>query len=188
MLAFAQKGASKQMIRVLASFLRNRVMTVRVNQVWSEPRKVNTGAPQGSVLGSFLFNVGIDDIEQGCVYPDEPFQDTLESQPSKQDYPASSTPRRVGVAHSAAAESPIRLNEQTEQELRILTTAVNTLPWLRRPKEQKWQERAPVDLKFIDHGVNVSSVNMKKVALYNDLNGKPIKVVHPSKPRPFYTT
>ena len=156
-------------------------MTVRVKNVWSEPRGVNAGAPQGSVLGSFLFNVGNDDIESGCIYPEEGFTDTLEAHSSPNDYPAASNPVRVGRPQREVDASPIRINEATDQELRILPVAVKTPPWLWRPKEQSWKERQPSEFKFIDDGVNVSCVNMKKVALYQDQNGNHIKIVHISR-------
>ena len=38
-------------------------MTVRVGEKKSKLLKVNAGAPQGSVLGSFLFNMGTDDLD-----------------------------------------------------------------------------------------------------------------------------
>ena len=61
--AFARKGASTQVIRLLATFLSNRTMSVRVGTTWSPPRAVSGGCPQGSILGVFLFNVAIDDLE-----------------------------------------------------------------------------------------------------------------------------
>ena len=136
--AFASKGTSSQMIQLLASFLHGRRMTVKVGKIWSGERVVNSGAPQGSVLGSFLFNVGVDDIEDGCDYPPSHFQDTMESHAPREDYPAHSTPARVGRPARAVSESPIRYNDRTDQELRILPRAMNTPPWLRKPKEQTW--------------------------------------------------
>ena len=41
-------------------------MVVKVGQVMSEAREVWGGCPQGSILGVFLFNVTIDDLEEGC--------------------------------------------------------------------------------------------------------------------------
>ena len=61
--AFRKKGASTPVIRILASFLTNRTMSVRVGQEWSEPLDVNGGCPQGSVLGVRLFNATTDDLE-----------------------------------------------------------------------------------------------------------------------------
>ena len=61
---FCNKGASNEVIQLLSAFLMNRKMTVRVGESWSDPKPVNSAAPQGSVLGCFLFNIGIDTIEQ----------------------------------------------------------------------------------------------------------------------------
>ena len=63
--AFARKGASTEMIAILATFLSNRTMSVRVNNTWSIPLPVYGGVPQGSILGVLLFNVSTDDLEDG---------------------------------------------------------------------------------------------------------------------------
>ena len=65
--AFARKGASSQTISLLATFLSNRVMTVRVGDVWSTPRPVYGGVPQVSILGVLLFNISTDDLEDESV-------------------------------------------------------------------------------------------------------------------------
>ena len=44
-------------------------MTVKVGNVHSELRPVNAGAPQGSVLGTYMFNVGTDSLEDGASPP-----------------------------------------------------------------------------------------------------------------------
>ena len=49
--AFARKGTSTDLIRLLASFLTNRSMSVRVGSHWSKSRPVYGGVPQGSILG-----------------------------------------------------------------------------------------------------------------------------------------
>ena len=63
MAAFARKGASSQTIALLATFLSNRTLTVRVADAWSAPQPVFDGVPQGSILGVMLFNVFTDDLE-----------------------------------------------------------------------------------------------------------------------------
>ena len=63
--ALASKGASSELLEVIASFLTSRTMSVKVGQVLSKPRIVLGGVPQGSILGVFLFNVTIDSFEAG---------------------------------------------------------------------------------------------------------------------------
>ena len=57
------KGASTESLRIIASFLTDRKMTVKVGNSFSTPRNVDSGAPQGSLLGVSLFNAYIDDFE-----------------------------------------------------------------------------------------------------------------------------
>ena len=61
--AFKDKGASSAIIRLLATFLTNRTMSVKIGSERSAPRPVNGGCPQGSILGVFLFNVATDALE-----------------------------------------------------------------------------------------------------------------------------
>ena len=61
--AFARKGASTDILKLLATFLSNRTMSVKVGSAWSTPRPVYGGVPQGSILGVMLFNVSTDDLE-----------------------------------------------------------------------------------------------------------------------------
>ena len=80
--AFAKKGASSQTLALLATFLSNRTMSVRVDDTWSKPRPVHGGVPQGSILGILLFNVSTDDLEdeEGAELT---FVDTDESSSSR---------------------------------------------------------------------------------------------------------
>ena len=59
-----KKGASNDLIKLLASFLHGRKLRVRIGDEMSEPKDVNARAPQGSVLGSLLFNVGMDTLDE----------------------------------------------------------------------------------------------------------------------------
>ena len=63
--ALATKGASSELINIVASFLTSRTMAVKVGQALSKPRVVLGGVPQGSILGVFLFNATIDCFEAG---------------------------------------------------------------------------------------------------------------------------
>ena len=61
--ALANKGASSEILGIIASFLTSRTMSVKVGQSLSKPRVVLGGVPQGSILGVFLFNATIDSFE-----------------------------------------------------------------------------------------------------------------------------
>lgn len=61
--------ATEDVVPLLASFLLSeRTMTEKVGEKKSVAPPVNAGAPQGSVLGYYLFNIGVDDIEEGVGY------------------------------------------------------------------------------------------------------------------------
>ena len=50
-------------MQLLAAFLLQRSMKVKVSTSWSEV--VNAGAPQASVLGCDLFSLRVDDLVEG---------------------------------------------------------------------------------------------------------------------------
>ena len=52
-----EKGASEHLVQLVAAFLYQRTMTVKIGAEKSDKRIVNGGAPQGSLLGPFLFCV-----------------------------------------------------------------------------------------------------------------------------------
>ena len=62
-----KKSASTPVLRLIATFLTNRTMSVRIGEVWSEPLAVSGGCPQGSLLGLILFNVTTEFLEDDFV-------------------------------------------------------------------------------------------------------------------------
>ena len=48
--AIAEHGASSGILKLLATFLSNRLMSVRVGSTWSEERAATGGCPQGSIF------------------------------------------------------------------------------------------------------------------------------------------
>lgn len=60
--ALEKLGAERHVTQMIAAFLHNRRMTVKINDAFSEPRLVNGGAPQGSILACFLFCATVNDM------------------------------------------------------------------------------------------------------------------------------
>ena len=113
--AFARKGASTPLLELLATFLSNRTMAVRVDQAWSDPRQVTGGVPQGSILGDFLFNIATDDLEdlddgegQHRVRPGSSSSSGWTSDSSGEEAvgPVSSTPSQVQSQAPSAPDTP----------------------------------------------------------------------------------
>ena len=65
--AIRKKNASSNIIALVATFLTDRTMTVRVGNSYSEPLPVSGGCPQGSILGVSLFNNTTEDLEENFV-------------------------------------------------------------------------------------------------------------------------
>ena len=115
--AFRKKGASTPVLRLIASFLSNRTMSVKVGCEWSEPLEVNGGCPQGSVLGVFLFNTTTDNLEDDFLEAERrrlrlPQTQAPESPPPRDPVRevgfATSTPREAAAPAPSELFSPVR--------------------------------------------------------------------------------
>ena len=138
-------------------------MTVKVEDTKSDPLPVNAGAPQGSVLGCYLFNVGIDDLEED-IDSQEQTASQEEAHPETlvrtDDFPAMSTPVRVNQP-AKITESPVA----AATNFTILPRVANILHWIQRPKDPIFKPTKPSTYKYVDDKVNTNKVNMKKARL-----------------------
>ena len=55
----------RRWISWIRDFLRGRTQTVKVGNAISAEEQITSGVPQGSVLGPYLFNIYVEDIEEG---------------------------------------------------------------------------------------------------------------------------
>ena len=127
-----KKGASTQIIQLLAGFLGGRQMIVKVGKGRSAPRPVNAGAPRGSVLGAYLFNIGTDDLEEGA--PIAPL--SLLQHPEYEELPGTgqtSTPRWGAGPGQGPPTSPVP-DAAGKQDFELLPNVVNPPGWIRAPQ------------------------------------------------------
>ena len=209
--AFAKKGASSLTIGLIASFLTNRTMSVRVGNSWSPPMPVFGGAPQGSILGVMLFNCSIDDLEEGTVVTpvlDGVGDETEEDGSVTSAGPtAISTPQRTESNPPAWEASPGGLSPVGQFDRRLeegvtfeyLPNARN----VRRALLADWstfeevpEEPNPVTsaawrpkdigvYKYIDDGLQIEKINMETAVRY-DIGGEERRRKHAVPSQNFY--
>ena len=91
-----------------------------------------------NTTGCYLFNVGIDDLEEDLqIDKHGPKPDIVEHITRTDDYPILSTPNRVGAGLSQPDMSPIGASR--EPNLALLPRIANVPPWLKKPTEKSGQ-------------------------------------------------
>ena len=187
--AFRRKGASSPTLRLLASFLMNRTMTVRVGDQWSEPLPVQGGCPQGSVLGVFLFNTTTDTLEDDFVQaervrlgltrptdqrPESPTQAVAETT----ENPTTSSPAPGHGEVLRSELSPIRSggfrladgSMLVEFKPNVVNAPVQEAAIISPPREEKvgtqvLEEKPVLVFKYIDDNLTCEKVNFGQVVI-----------------------
>ena len=85
------------------------------------------------MLGCYLFNTGVDDLEEDFVEQDDSFEQDAHQEMAGRltDYPAISTPKRVDTRLDQPTELPLPRAQLFEFVLRV----ANVPSWIRKPKD-----------------------------------------------------
>ena len=130
----AAKGASQESVNLIESFLDGRSMQSRVGNVTSPKRRINSGSPQGSILGCFLFCITTQQLGSGLVNLGGPTEPT-----SLQDQHAESGDEEGSGDWSSAQEIP---PANIEDEGWTTSTPLSTGAILRRQEESDQEDLA----------------------------------------------
>ena len=215
--SLAKLGASSDILAIIATFLSDRVMTVKVGSSWSDVRPVTGGCPQGSILGVFLFNATINDLEDAVTEhpsssdepgpssgPDEsgPSSGPDETGPSSGgDRPGTSTPLHTGGRVSpvlSPVSTPVaahpRFNflpevREVQRRLRYHSSDNESEPEETNTVNQAKWKRTPIDLlKYVDDNLSCDKINMDSADRTDIPDGPPHRDKHALQTQNLYRT
>ena len=142
-------------------------MTVKLSISKSSPRIVNAGAPQGSVLGTYVFNIATDDLEDNFTYTDHeptPNTDLTFLETAAEETFAHSTPQHQSVT-LAPDSSPI---PPSGQNFVLKPNTVNVPNKLKKRIEPTWRDKPIAVCKFVDDNLQVEKLDMMSQQTYQD--------------------
>ena len=143
-------------------------MTVKLGNSLSEPRLVNAGAPQGSVLGTYVFNIATDDLEDEAE--EHEGEEEFDLEPGDLEF-LETIPEQTRAVSTPTRSADLSLNlspiQQTQtQDFVLLSTARNVPAELSGRIEPTWRPRPLSVRKFVDDNLQIEKLNMKKQTTY----------------------
>ena len=104
--ALASRGASNQTLAVVASFLSNRSMKIKLGEAFSTSRQTPGGAPQGTKAGNFLFCASVDGIDQeGYLERVQPGFPNMQAETGERNRVAPDSDTEEHVSHGSLPNS-----------------------------------------------------------------------------------
>ena len=178
--ALRKKNASSPILRLIATFLSNRTMTVKVGQCWSEPLPVSGGCPQGSILGVSLFNNTTEFLEDdfaafearrlGVLLNAATSAGPVDSAETTPERPTTSTPERAGSFELEGCLSPVPRNPvmdvsyNPKVRLKSVPQPVLLLPPAEgRTGTQVLTHKAVKVVKYVDDNITIEKLNFGPV-------------------------
>ena len=153
-------GLKGDLIGWIHSFLQDRQLQVSVKTELSRPRQVDSGVPQGSVLGPLLFLVYIDSVAAQLTSEYKVFADDLKlyacvkyRSGSTPTVPTTTVQRDIDTLHSRAASWCLKMNPSKCAVLRFTRSRANVEP----PVYFLGDQQIPFVERHADLGVIVSS-------------------------------
>ena len=187
--AFKAKGASNAIIKLLATFLTNRTMSVKVGSARSQPKDVNGGCPQGSILGVFIFNVTTDGLENKLLGIKEGASESSDSRTDPPKEAVTSSPAS-GASPPDWDLSPLGGGRYRVRDMELVfERGVKNAPGINYTDEglveivpeikvgtQVLTEKPIVIRKYVDDNVSIEKLNYGQTPIVVDpASGKPEK-------------
>ena len=159
--ALRTNGASETTVQLVASFLHERTMQVKIGQHLSRPRLVPGGSPQGSILGNYLFCMTTNQLiprdSRGlpAVSPSSPGPSPPPSPPPRSTQPSGSGPE-------SDEEVPFHFGAP-HLESSLNSTATSFRPELAQIEDflgvpDGWEEKGVLTNVYVDDFVHVEKV------------------------------
>ena len=193
--ALALYGAGSLSSRMVPAFLHDRQMTVKINNTYSNCRRICGGSPQGSLLGNFLFCLTTDCFAR--------LGDAEEESEDGVDVPEG---RAVDTGGGCTRDSPVLVDSgggTDDEDETVIRRPRRRMPWDTSDEEEEcavptqyqlnsffnlptnWVDKKLFDCVYIDDYNTVEKILVKNSPLHISQNKQKILVHAPKTERRF---